>query len=102
MGHHHLKWMHQKSSQEDERKAQLKKAKDEILREIEIEELARTGVVKEEHIDWSTENNLSEFTFDVMKMAIVPNLLYQSSTDFRKDSYYTDIDIAQKMTLRKQ
>ena len=38
------------------------------MREIEIEELARTGVVKEEHIDWSTENNLSEFTFDVMKM----------------------------------
>ena len=31
-------------------------------------ERARSGVIKEEHIDWSTENKLAEFTFDIMKM----------------------------------
>jgi len=59
--------MFQKSADEIAR-AKLKKAKDEHVREIENEERARTGVVKEEHIDWSTENNLSEFSFNVMKM----------------------------------
>lgn len=67
MGHNQLKWMHKKSADEIAR-AKLKAAKDAHVREMENEELARTGVIKEEHIDWSNENNLSPFTFDVMKM----------------------------------
>ena len=38
------------------------------MREKEIAERARSGVIKEEHIDWSTQIGLSPFTFDIMKM----------------------------------
>lgn len=64
INHAGLKWMFSKSADEIAR-AKMKKARDEHVREAELEEKAKNGIQPEIAIDWSSENQLTPFTFSI-------------------------------------
>mmetsp|Transcript_4481 Transcript_4481/g.5968 ORF Transcript_4481/g.5968 Transcript_4481/m.5968 type:complete len:211 (+) Transcript_4481:337-969(+) len=86
--HAGLKWMFEKSADEITR-AKLKKARDDHVREVE--DRTKTGSVQEQ-IDWSSENTLSPFTFDIMKMGKVTRMfnIGREMTDDKVNSIVDD------------
>ena len=84
----HLTWMFKKSSDEIAR-AKLKQARDDHLREMDQDNTKQ--VVNEEQIDWTCENNLSPFTFDIMQMGNLTNL-YKTGRDMIHEKVTSIVD----------
>ena len=91
-----LKWMFEKSADEISR-AKLKQALAEHVRDLED----HTKAASEEKIDWSVENALTPFTFDIMQMGNITNL-YKISRDMIDDKVTSIVDDQKAENQRKK
>ena len=79
-----LKWMHKQSADEIAR-ARLSKAREEHINENEDKG------ARQEQIDWSTENNVSPFTFDITKMATCTKM-YKTSIRMMEEKIERELE----------
>ena len=88
--------MFMKSADEIAR-AKVNKARDEVLRK---EDQTKTAA-NEDQIDWTCENNLSPFTFDIMQMGNITNL-YKTGRDMINEKVTSIVDDQKAENQRKK
>ena len=94
----HLTRMFMKSADEIAR-AKVKQARDDHLREMQKDH--KKTAANEDQIDWTCENNLSPFTFDIMQMGNLTNL-YKTGRDMIDEKVTSIVDDQKAENQRKK